>query len=260
MLCAETKNISTPKIILLLVSGLMSCTTNAQTAADNKWHGDFVLGGSLTTGSNSSENFNADIDNTRASNKDKINIHATANYGSSTVDGLSRRTAQLFRAGGRYDYNLTKTVFIFAGGDQESNKLQNIDSRTTLNSGAGYKLVHSETSSWDLFAGVGYSSTKFLTQTKIFPPKSLKTKGSTLMFGEESSHTLSEATTIKQSLVVYPGQSEINTRSVFDASLSTTIIGGWTLNLGTKIEYESDLGPEFKSTSSLVTFGFGYKY
>lgn len=260
MLYSDTKNTSVPKIILFSIAGLMSFATNAQTTEDNKWHGNFVIGGSITTGSNSSENFNADIDNTRASNKDKINLHATANYGSSTVDDVSQRTAQLFRAGGRYDYNLTKTVFVFAGGDQESNKLQNIDSRTTLNGGTGYKLVHSATSSWDLFAGVGYSSTKFLTQTKIFPPKSLRTQGSTLMFGEESSHKLSEATTIKQSLIVYPGQSEINTRSVFDASLSTTIIGDWTLNVGTKIEYESDLGPEFKSTSSLVTFGFGYKY
>lgn len=257
---SDTNKFSTAKRVLFLIGGLMSYATYAQTTPDDKWHGNFVIGGSFTTGSNSSENFNADLDSTRTSEQDKINLHATTNYGSSTTDDVRKHTAQRFRAGGRYDYNLTKTLFVFAGGDKESNKLQNIDSRTTLNGGAGYRLVHSATSSWDLFAGKGHTATTFLTQTRIFPPRQLKTKGTTLMVGEESSHALSEATTIKQSLIVYPGQAEINTRTIFDASLSTTIIGGWTLNVDTKVEYESNLGPEFNSTSSVVTFGFGYKY
>jgi putative salt-induced outer membrane protein len=248
------------KFALLFLSVFLSSAAFSQELADGQWHGEVTIGGSFASGSNSSRNFNANIDGDRASIEDKIHLHAIANYGSSTNDDVTKLTAQLFRAGGRYDYNLNEDVFVFFGGEQETNKFQNIDTRSSFDFGAGYKILHSTKSSWDLFAGAGYSSTRLYTQTKIFPPRPIRIKGSTVLLGEESSHKITPTTTIKQKFVIYPGQSEVGTRGVWDLSLSTVVIGGWTLNVGVNIEYESKLGPEYKSTSSLVTFGFGYKY
>jgi putative salt-induced outer membrane protein len=260
MFYPNTSNRSMSKLALFLSSAFLSCAAFSQDLPDAVWHGGVAIGGSFATGSNSSRNVNANVNGKRASIDDKIHLHAIANYGSSTTDEVTKLTAQLFRAGGRYDYNLSEDVFVFIGAERETNKLQNIDTRSAVDGGAGYKILHSAESSWDLFAGAGYSSTKLTTQTRIFPPRPMTIRGSSLVIGEESSHKISQTSTIKQKFVVYPGQSEVGTRGVWDLSLNTVIVGGWTLNVGANIEYESKLGPEYKSISSLVTFGFGYKY
>ncbi len=60
--------------------------------------------------------------------------------------------------------------------------------------------------------------------------------------------------------MIYPDNSKIGVRSTLDASLATVIANGWTINTGITISYVSKPSDGFKKTSSLLTFGFGYKY
>jgi putative salt-induced outer membrane protein len=246
------------KFLLIFLFALLSGAAFSQKLPDSLWHGDVAIGGSYSSGINSSRNFNVNVNSSRSSVEDKIHLDAIANYGSSTSDEVTQITARLLRASGRYDFNLNEDVFVFFGTEHETN--QNIDLRSNVNSGAGYKMLHSEKSSWDLFAGMGYSSTKLHDQTKIFPLRQKVRQGSTLLIGEESHHKISETTSIRQKLVIYAGQSEVGKRGVWDLSLNTVVIGGWTLNVSANIQYEGKTVPEDPSVSSLVTFGFGYKY
>ena len=240
------------KFALVPVGCALGLAAQAQTPADNQWHGGISLGGAFASGNSSSRTLSANADGVKATTADKITLYSQANYGKSKVNGVNTTTANLLRAGGRYDYNLSDRTFVFGGAEGESNKAGGVKSRYSLNGGMGFKLVRSNTASLDLFGGVGYSSTSFTDNTKR--------KGAELLLGEEGSYKLSETTSVKQRLVVYPGESDIGTRVTFDTSLVTAISGGWTLNTGLGVRHAGKVPAGQKKTDSLVTVGFGFKY
>ena len=235
---------------LWLLAALVASATVAQAQAlpDGRWHGGIAIGGAVASGNTNSKTLAATADGVRETSADKITLYGLANYAHS--DGTT--TADLLRLGGRYDFNLSERVFVFGGGEGETNKAGGVDSRYALNAGVGYKLIRTQRTSWDVFGGVGYSGTKFTDDTSR--------NGAELLLGEESSHKLSETTTVKQRLVAYPGTSRIGTRATFDAGLATAISGGWTLNVGLAARYASKVALGLKKSDTLLTFGFGYKY
>lgn len=220
----------------------------AQSNLDGQWHGGISIGGAFASGNTSSKTLAATADGAKETPADKITLYGLANYARSG----GTTTADLLRLGGRYDYNLTERTFAFGGGEAETNKAGGVDSRYALNAGAGYKVIRTPSTSWDVFGGIGYSGTRFTDGTTRNGPE--------LLLGEESSHKLSESTSVKQRLVVYPGTSKVGTRATFDAGLATAISGGWTLNTGLAYRYASKVAPGLKRGDTLLTFGFGYKY
>lgn len=240
---------------LLLAAAILSLTgasSYAQSQADGQWHGGLSLGGALASGNSSSRTLSAAGETSRTTTQDKTTLYGLLNYGRSTTNGVRATTADLARLGGRYDYNLSPDAFAFGGLEGETNKVGGVRSRYTLNAGAGYKLVRSESTTWDLFGGAAYTDTKF-TNGK-------SSSGLSPMFGEESSHKLSATTTLKQRLVVYPGGGDVGRRATFDAGLATAIAGGWTLNTGLAIRYASVVPAGAKKSDTLLTAGFGYKF
>ncbi|MFO1219559.1 MAG: DUF481 domain-containing protein [Burkholderiaceae bacterium] len=229
-----------------------ACAAQAQTPTDGKFHGGISVGGAVASGNSSSTTLAANADAVRATTNDKITLYTLGNYAKAKINGVDTTTANLFRLGGRYDYNITANFFAFGGGEGETNKAGGVDTRFALNGGVGYHLIRTDTMSWDVFGGLGYSDTKFTDGTKR--------NGAELVLGEESSHKLGESTTLKQRLVVYPGQSEVGTRATFDAGLAMAIAGGWTLNSGLGYHYASKVAAGMKKSDTLWTVGFGYKY
>ena len=224
----------------------------AQTELDDRWHGNTSLGGAFAAGNSESSTLSLKADASKANVVDKITLYGLTNYARSKVDGETSTTANRALLGGRYDYNLTETIFTFGGGDAETDKASGLRSRYAVNGGLGYKLVRSEATSWDVFTGAGYARVEYTDDRSA--------SGGELLFGEESSHKLSESTTAKQRFVFRPGRGELGKLATFDASLATAIMGGWTLNTGLGVRYASKPAPGLKSTDTLLTVGFGYKY
>ncbi len=224
----------------------------AQQKPDGLWHGGISIGGSAASGNTDSTALAVTADGTRATAADKISLYGLLNYASNKQAGVTNRTSELFRIGGRYDYNLSQTMFVFGGGEAETNKAGGVDSRYNINTGAGYHLINNDRTIFDVFGGIGYASTDFTNGSTR--------EGAQLLIGEESTHRVGEATTFKQKLVFYPGQSDIGNRATFDATLATAITGGWTLNTGIAVRYDSKVAAGLKNTDTLLTAGFGYKY
>lgn len=241
----------------MFLCGTLSHFAGAQTLQDNQWHGGIAIGGSYASSNNVAQTFNLSANGTKATQEDKLGLYSVVNYGSNTVNKVKTNTAQLLRIGGRYDYNMSANSFFFGGSELETNKIQNIDSRYSFNTGAGFKLIKTEDTSFDVFTGLGYSNTRFGT---TIPPSPDSKKGVEFLFGEESTHKLSNTSSVKQRWAIYPGSSDIGTRSTFDISLATVVANGWTLNASAAVSYTSKPSNNFKRTNSLVTFGFGYKY
>jgi putative salt-induced outer membrane protein len=236
----------------LSVLVIASFSAFAQDQPDNLWHGGISLGGAAASGNSTSKTLSANADATKASSTDKMSLFGLVNYGRSQIDGVDTTTADQARLGGRYDYNISEYLFAFGGGEAETNKVGSVDLRYGVSGGFGYKLIHTPATSMDVFGGIGYTNTRFTDDTQL--------SGATLVLGEESSHTLSETTTAKQRLAVYPGDSEVGTRATFDAGLATAIAGGWTLNTGLGVQYASKVAAGVKKTDTLLTVGFGYKF
>ncbi|MBI3729074.1 MAG: DUF481 domain-containing protein [Burkholderiales bacterium] len=251
----------TPTIYPFLFLSALSLTAHncaqAQALQDNQWHGGISIGGAYASSNTSTQTFNVIANGSKASKEDKLGVYTLINYGSNKVNGVKTNTAQLFRLGGRYDYNLSPDSFFFGGSEVETNKIQNVDSRYAVNAGAGYKAIKTEETSFDLFTGVGYSETRFGV---TIPPSVANKKGVEFLLGEESTHKISPTSSVKQRWVIFPGNANIGNRSTFDINLATVVANGWTLNAGASISYSSKPSNNFKKTTSLVTFGFGYKY
>jgi putative salt-induced outer membrane protein len=210
------------------------------------------VGGAVASGTTSSRVLTANADGTRTTAADKLSVYGLVNNGRSQTNGVTTKTADLWRLGSRYDYNLSERLFAFGGGELEANKLQDLDSRLGLNTGLGYKVIREDAMTWDVFGGVGYSRSKY--------GSGITRKGAELVLGEESTHKLGQSSNFKQRLVYYPGQSDVGNRATLDAMLSTAIMGAWTLNVGGSARYNSKVPAGFKKTESLFTVGFGYKY
>ena len=237
---------------LSIAALLGAAATQAQTTPDGQWHGGISIGGAFSAGNTSSQTVAGAADAVRETRADKISLYGLANYAKSKSAGVSTTTANQLRGGGRYDFNLTDRVFLFGGAETETNKAGGLKSRYAVNGGAGYKVVRSATTSFDVFAGIGYSGVKFTSGDDA--------NGAQLLLGEESSHKLSASTTFKQRFVFYPGQGDLGNLATFDAGLATAIAGGWTLNTGLAARYASKTPVGVKSTDTLFTVGFGYKY
>ena len=244
---------STPLVRIALLSTLVIGGANAIAAApDELWHGNVAIGGAFASGNTNSKVLTGAADATRATAADKINLFGNVNYGRSKVDGVETTTADQVRGGGRYDYNLSDAMFVFGGADGETNKAAGLDSRLNLDTGVGYKVIHDATTTFDVFGGLGWSHAKFTDGTTG--------KGATALLGEESTHKLSDTTTFKQRVEFHPGGHDIGNLATLDAGLATAISGGWTLNTGLTVHYASKVPAGLKSTDSLLTVGFGYKF
>jgi putative salt-induced outer membrane protein len=224
----------------------------AADAPDEHWHGNVAIGGAFASGNTNSKVLTGAVDATRTTAADKINLFGNVNYGRSKVAGVTSTTADQVRAGGRYDYNLSEAMFVFGGGDAETNKAAGLDSRFDLNAGLGYKVIHDAATTFDLFGGLGWSSARFVDGTSG--------KGATAIVGEESNHKLSDSTTFKQRVEFHPGAKAVGNLATLDAGLATAIAGGWTLNTGLTVRYASKVPAGLKKTDSLLTVGFGYKF
>jgi putative salt-induced outer membrane protein len=230
----------------------LTTAVTAQTQADGLWHGSLSIGGSSSSGTTSATSLNLRAESSKVTDADKISLNALVNYGRSKTDGVTTRSADLARAGGRYDRNLNERLFAFSGAEGEVNRPDGVSSRLSVNVGAGWHVLRGETTNWDVFTGVGHTETKFTDDSSR--------RGAEALLGEESSHKLGSSSTFKQRLVLYPGVDAIGQRATFDASLATAIVGSWTFNAGLGLRYASEVAPGSKQTERLLTFGFGYKF
>jgi putative salt-induced outer membrane protein len=238
-----------------LATSLSLCALSAMAAdpvADNAWHGAVSVGGAAASGNTMSSNLALNADGSKTTAQDKISLYGLTNYNRTKIAGSTTTTANLLRLGGRYDYNLSAQMFAFGGGEYETNKAAGLASRQNVNAGVGYRLYRTADASLDVFGGVGVSSFKF--------SNGLSKSGAELMFGEEGTYKLSATSALKERLVFYPGSNGLGQRATFDAGLSTAIAGAWTLNVGASVRYASVVPVGVKTTDTLLTVGFGYKY
>lgn len=240
--------------LAIALCGLLSLHGYAQQpATEGQWRGSLTAGLSGASGNTNSLSFNIGADAVKATVADKWSLYFTALYGTKDDSGEKTQTANQARGGARYDYNLSEKTFVFGSLDLERDKLQLLDLRSVAGTGLGTHVVKTPETTFDLFGGLSYNHEKFTTETR----DSIE-----LLFGEEFSHKLSETTSFKHRLVVYPSLRERGElRAVLDASLVTALSARINLQITLSDRYVSNPQPGIKRNDFLfitginVTFG-----
>lgn len=230
---------------------------------DGLWRGALSASLAVASGNTQSTNFNIGADGVKATKDDKLSVFLTSLYGTRKVDGATERTANRTRGGLRYDYNLSDRTFVFGLAEAEQDKIANLDSRILVGAGFGYKIIKEKDTTFDIFGGVSYKQDRNTVTSVIeIPPpaRTVTTRESSnateLVLGEESSHKLSDTTSFKQKLTVYPNVSDSGKyRAQFDAGFVTAIASGINFQVTLSNRYNSDVPAGVKKNDTLLLTG-----
>ncbi len=255
----------TPHLTIALCAVMATGAVQAQTTlkTDGNWRGSIGAGLSITSGNSKSSAFNLNGEAVRLTEQDKVRLYGTALYGKNrdNATGNESESANMQRIGGRYDYNLTPVLFGFGGIDFERDKVAKLKFRAAPSVGLGAHLIKNDSTTFDVFGGVGYVSDKFYNPIFIDGSNRTTYNRAELLLGEASTHKLTSTTSFRQSLTVYPNLSNRGEyRAVFDAGLSVAMSSTMSLTLGLIDRYNSDPGTTVKKNDMLFVTGVGVKF
>jgi len=240
---------------LLATAGLANA--QATVKPDGQMRSSIGLGAAFTSGNTKSSNLTLNGEAVRATANDKTTLFGNAQYARS--GGVT--TADQVRLGGRHDYNLGPVWFAFGGLDFERNKFANLKLRSQLSGGLGYHALKTPDTTWDLFAGLGLASDKFVAATLIDGATRSSYSYTSLLLAEESTHKLSETTSAKQRLAIYPNlKNSGEFRATWDAGLAVAMSKVMNLNVGFSVVHNSEPGLGRKATDTLLTTGVSVKF
>lgn len=222
---------------------------------DGQWRGALAASLALASGNTKSSNFSIGADGVKATKEDKVSVFLTSLYGTNDVGNTTQKTANRTRGGLRYDWNLSDRTFVFGLAELENDKIANLDSRFSLGAGFGYKVIKEKDTAFDIFGGIGYRADKN-TVFNLGRSSSVSTNATELLLGEESSHKLSDSSSFRQKLTIYPNLSDSGkNRAQFDAGFVTAIANGINFQVTLSDRYNSDVPKGAKKSDLLLLTG-----
>lgn len=134
---------------------------HAETEGERQlWDGGISLGANLRSGNTNQEDFMAQFETRRRTASNRLHIKYVGAYtrsGSEETENNHRLTTQ-------YDVFFSQRAFFRpVAFEAFSDPFQNIDYRLTYSVGAGYTLMDTDDSNWDVSTGFGFQTTRFDT-------------------------------------------------------------------------------------------------
>ena len=247
-------------LCIAAVACMASNAAIAQVKQDGQWRGTAGAGLAVTSGNSDTSTLNLKADMARATSADKLTLAGSYDYARSTSNGVESTTANRWNALGQYDYNLSPRIFVFGKLGLEADKLINLNWRASTAGGAGYKLVDTATTSFNVFGGVGYSRDKYDVPQTIRGRTGTEFSRASLLLGEESSHQLTSSTSFKQRLEVSPGVSgDKAVLAKLTSGLSVAINRTLALTVGLVADYNSRPPIGKGTTDTSVFTGLSFK-
>ena len=236
------------------------CIALAQAQATVKPDGEFRYalgaGASYARGNTDASSINITGAGVRATADSKWQFAGKALR--SRSDGV--KTAESFELGTQYDKDVTPEWFTLGKADFLRDELANVESRVSLFGGAGHHVVKTDTLSWDVSAGLGYTHDRYFEAADV--AGGLRTEYGRVegLLAEESTHKWTPTATFHQKLSLYPAlRSGGGFRGVFDSGLSVAINSTLSLTAGLNYRYNSEPGEGLKRADTLFVTGIAVK-
>jgi putative salt-induced outer membrane protein len=244
-----------PAVLIAWLALAWAASAVAQTVPkpDGAWRGSLGANVSAASGNNQSVNAGLNADAVRQREYDKLVAFVQSLYGRRETNGVSELTASRFRAGTRYDRDISDLTYGFVGYDLEKNKLNDLKWRHSPSVGAGLHLRKTETFTFDVFAGYSHNREELYSGTKRSFDEGL--------IGEETTHKFSQGASFRQRLTLFPNLSDSGEyRIVFDAGLLMPLVDRWNLTVNLAARYQSNPPLGVQKSDTLVFTGLQYNW
>lgn len=224
---------------------------------DGAWRAALGAAFSHSSGNTRSTSVNLLADAVRASKQDKWALYASALYG--RTGGST--SANQWRLGTKYDWNLSERFYVFGLGELEGDEVAGLSSRLSGAGGAGWRIVRTPETSFEVFAGAGHVSDRYSPARLVDGAVRSSYGYPSLLLGEESNHKLGASTTARQRLVLTPNlKNSGDYRAQWDGALGVAVSATFNLTAGLTVKYNSDPGAGVRSTDTLLTTGVAVKF
>lgn len=249
------------KVGLAALGCAMSLCALADVKTDGQWRGNGGAALSLTSGNTQTSSLLLNADAVRATSEDKITLGGAINHAKNKTSGTNQTTADKWGAFGQYDRNLSTDLFAFGKLGLEGDKLVDLSLRTSLAGGLGYKVINTETVTFDLLGGLGYSVDKYSQVQTIGGKTDTHFSRANVYLAETSTHKLSPTVSFKQRLDLYPGISGDKAMlAKFDAGLAVAMSGTLNLTVGFTATHNSKPPAGTKSSDFGLFTGVNVKF
>ncbi|HLY75251.1 MAG TPA: DUF481 domain-containing protein [Planctomycetota bacterium] len=214
-----------------------------------QWHGKLTFAGKITDGNTDTKSFLATAEGTRESESDLFLLRAIFHYGQQEGVLTERNSYGI----GKYESKFTPELYGYISEELSSDTFKDISLESITSVGAGYNVVKASWMDLSLEAGVAYFSTNF----KVAPDDS--------HMGARVAANLRVALPFhlefKDLFIIYPNfKDSQNYQFRNEASLGTSLGGGWDLLGGVITEYENKPSPGIRKMDDTYYLGFGYTF
>lgn len=244
----------------LLAGALLGGGVHAQEATvktDGQLRSAFSLGASLSDGNSRASSLALGGEAVQATTTWKTTLRGSALY--TSTDGNT--TGERIRLGARHDRNFNAHWFGFGGLDLDRDKFANLSLRSQATAGLGRHLLRTDTTTWDLFAGLGLNEDRFIAPALVDGQVRSRYRYTSVLLAQESQHRFTESTGAKQRLAVFPNLNNRGEyRAIWDASLSVAMSATLSLNVGLGVTHNSEPGPGRQRTDTLLTTGVAVRF
>ncbi|MDO4904763.1 MAG: DUF481 domain-containing protein [Lautropia sp.] len=245
--------------MVLGTAALTPAPSHAQikTKPDGKWRQILGAGASVASGNSDLTSYNLDYDLARQTGHHTLTLRTRALY--NTSDGeTSANTTDVSLTGKR---TLGEGFYVYANGTWFRDRIANLSHRLSGSSGFGYKLIHTPTDDWGIFAGLGYTEDRYTIPTLVSDQIRSRYGRFELTLGTESTHQLTPSTSFHQRLAVYPALNDENDlRAEFQSTLSVAINRRLALTASADLRYNRDPGTAISRMDRRFTTGISLKF
>ena len=242
--------------LLLTAPTLVFAQAQATIKPDGQFRYAFGAGASYASGNTSASSVNLSGDGVKATADSKWQFGGKANYG--RTEGVT--TVENFALGTQYDKDITPDWFGFTKADYLRDKPANVSTRASLFGGAGRHVVRTETLTFDVSAGLGYTEDRYFDAADVNGALRTRYGRAEALIAEESNHKWTPTTSFHQKLSIYPAlRSGGGYRGVFDSGLSVAMTNTLSLTAGLNYRYNSDPGAGLKKGDTLFVTGISVK-
>ena len=224
---------------------------------DGQWRSLFTAGASVATGNTDAKSASLGADVIKLTTMDKWSLTGSGQY------ARNGGTTTANRIGGTslYSRDITPDWFGFGELDLLHDIPSDLSLRTTLGSGIGYHVVRKPDQTFDLSAGLAWTLDRYRHSQLVADETRSRYDHAELLLAEESNNKLSDSTTFKQKLTVYPNLRDTDgVRAVFDAGLSVAMTKQLALTATLSHRYDSKPGAGLGKNDTLFVTGVSLRF
>jgi len=218
------------------------------------WSGFMDTGLSVTRGNSNNLNFALSGNAVRKSPRDTITAYFTSTFANNGATGATLTTANAIGGGLRVDLNVRKRLYVFGLTDFYHDQFQMLNLRNVLGGGAGYHVVDTKPTVFDVYGGGAFNQSYYSTP--------LTQQTGEIMAGEYLTHAVSNRMTFSERFDFFPNVSNTGQyRFSLDSHAVTKLNHwlGWQMSFGDLYVSNPPVGVKnndlILSTGLRLTFG-----